>query len=329
MGSMPRLLSAQETPTKNHAQAGSENNVEAAHIRLRCARCYSNINGLECRNCGFRLVVQDDIVHAMPPERVSHYAQFVADYERIRGLEGRGSQTEDYYVGLPYKDATGRNSDQWRIRARSFDCLLERVLRQMRGRSVLDLGAGNCWMSYRLVLAGYDPVAVDLLTNDRDGLGAAIHYQRQLSKVIPRFHAEAANLPFEDEQFDAVIYNASFHYAENYETVLCEALRCVRRGGMVIISDTPWYTREESGTRMVAERQAMFLARYGTASHALNSQEFLTDRRLALLTERCGARWEIYHPKFGLRWAFRPLGAKLRRKREPSRFRIYVAWKHA
>jgi ubiquinone/menaquinone biosynthesis C-methylase UbiE len=59
------------------------------------------------------------IVHALPPERAAHYARFIKDYERIRAAEGRGSESEDFYLGLPYKDTTGRNSNQWRIRARS------------------------------------------------------------------------------------------------------------------------------------------------------------------------------------------------------------------
>ena len=48
--------------------------------------------------------------------------------------------------------------------------LPERTERALR---ILDLGAGNGWMSYRLALQGHLPIAVDLLTNDRDGLGAA------------------------------------------------------------------------------------------------------------------------------------------------------------
>lgn len=299
-------------------------------LHLRCPQCHSPVRELTCQHCGFEMAVDAGIVHAMPPERLAHYAQFVSDYESIRAAEGRGSETEAYYLGLPYADATGSNSGQWRIRSRSFDCLLQYVLPSSKvGGRILDLGAGNCWMSFRLALTGYEPVAVDLLTNDRDGLGAAVHYKQHLSKPLRRFHAEAGNLPFEDAQFDAVIFNASFHYAEDYVMVLREALRCAKAGGLVIISDTPWYTRADSGKRMVAERQALFFARYGTRSHALDSQEFLTDERLAILAEQCDIRWVVHHPRFGWRWAMRPWLAKLRGKREPSRFRIYVAKKRA
>ena len=267
----------------------------------------------------------------MPLERAAHYARFVEDYEHIRAAEGRGSESEAFYLGLPYKDASGRKSKQWQIRSRSYDYLKARVLKprvQADGR-ILDLGAGNCWMSFRLALAGYNPVAVDLLTNDHDGLGAAEHYRRHLPELFPRFHAELSRLPFQSGQFDAVIFNASFHYAEDYEMAMREALRCVRTDGLVIISDTPWYSREESGRQMVAERRTAFLRRYGTASDSIGSLEYLTDERLQTLEERLSLRWEIHSPRYGFKWTMRPLVAMLRNRREPSRFHIYVARKAA
>jgi SAM-dependent methyltransferase len=297
--------------------------------RLRCPRCRARIWGLGCTFCGFRMRVQSGIVHALPPERFAHYAQFMKNYERIREAEGRGSEGEDFYLNLPYKDISGRNSKQWGIRARSYDHLLKHVLKRNlhdRGR-ILDLGAGNGWMSFRLALAGYRPIAVDLLTNERDGLGAAAHYRTRLPGLFPRVQAEVACLPFQDEQFDAVIFNASFHYSENYLVTLREALRCVESGGLVIISDTPWYSREESGRQMVAERHAAFLQRYGTPSDSIKSLEYLTDECLRALEEHLRIRWTVHSPYYGIQWAFRPLIAKMRNRREPSRFRIYVAEK--
>ncbi len=299
-------------------------------IALQCPRCRSSLSGLDCLQCGFHMQVHNDIFHALLPERTSHYARFISDYERIRAREGRGSEDEEFYLGLPYKDTSKKNSKQWEIRARSFDCLMEDVLTPLaRGARILDLGAGNGWMSYRLAVSGFHPVAVDLLTNDLDGLAAAAHYHKHLGEPFPRFQAEMARLPFQDEQFDAIVYNASFHYAEDYEDCVREALRCLRFGGMVIICDTPWYSREESGRQMVAERHASFLQRFGTASASISSREFLTDQRLRLLEEQLSIRWTIHKPQYGVKWAMRPLMAWLRRKREPSRFRIYTAAKNA
>ena len=299
-------------------------------VRPQCPRCRANISQLNCQFCGLQMPVNSGIVNALPADRVAHFARFTGDYEHIRAAEGRWSQQDDFYLNLPYKDVSGSNSKQWKIRARSFDYLMKHVLNrrlQHNGGRILDLGAGNCWMSYRLALANYRPFAVDLLTNDRDGLGAAEHFRKHLPAMFPRFQAELARLPFQDEQFDTVIFNASFHYAEDHVAILREALRCVRRDGTVIISDTPWYSREESGRRMVAERNSAFFQRYGTASDSIKSLEYLTDERLQTLEEPFGIRWTIYRPRYGIEWAMRPLVAWLCNRREPSRFRIYATQK--
>ena len=184
-------------------------------------------------------------------------------------------------------------------------------------------------MSYRLALEGYDPVAVDLLTNDEDGLGAAVHFEEQLGFLFPRFRAEMSRLPFAGGQFDAVIFNASFHYAENYHAVMGEALRCVKVGGVVVIADSPWYSSDESGERMVAERHTAFAQRHGTASNSIPSLEYLTDARLSSMERALGVRWQRSTPYYGLKWTTRPVLARLRGKREPSRFRIYSTRKTA
>jgi ubiquinone/menaquinone biosynthesis C-methylase UbiE len=301
-------------------------------IRLRCPRCRSDISGLDCPLCAFRMGTDRGIVIALPPDRAARYSRFMEDYERIRKTEGRGSEKDEFYLSLPYKDVSGRNSEQWFIRARSYDYLMKHVVRKEApdgGWRILDLGAGNCWMSFRLALAGHQPSAVDLLDNDRDGLGAASHFHKCLPELFPRFQAEMTRLPFQDEQFDAVIFNASFHYSEDYAATLREALRCIKKGGIVVISDTPWYSNEESGRQMVAERHAFFRQKFGTASNSISSLEYLTNERLRVLEEHLSIQWTIHSPHYGFKWALRPLAARLRNRREPSRFRIYVARKQA
>lgn len=310
---------------------GPTGDLNAAGIQLRCAQCEAAIEDLRCLRCSFEIKDRDGVLCALPPERVAHYARFIADYERIRAAEGRSADGGDFYLALPYRDLTGNNSKQWLIRARSFDHMLRHILQSelKDGAKILDLGAGNGWMSYRLALAGFAPLAVDLLTNKHDGLGAAEHYHGALPEMFPRFQAEMMHLPFADAQFDAVIFNASFHYVEDAETAVKEALRCVRSRGFVVICDTPWYAREASGRQMIEERRAAFLKAYGTASDSISSVEFLTTERLSRLERNLSIRWTTYSPGYGFKWAMRPLMAKLRRRREPSRFRIYVTRKSA
>lgn len=299
-------------------------------IPLRCPRCGSSVSGSICLRCDLRIRMRDGIVLALAPERAAHHKNFLETYEAIRQAEGRGGPSDDFYLALPWKDLSGRNAWQWRIRARSYDYLMTHVLPLQATpdcHRILDVGAGNCWLSFRLSLAGYRPVAVDLSMSGGDGLRAAEHYRGALPSLFPRFEAEMDRLPFRDGTFDVVLFNASFHYSEDAEATLGEALRCLRSGGRAIVVDTPWYSRDESGRQMVRERRAAFLRRYGTASDAIEHMEYLTDERLGSLAAALSIRWEVHSPRYGLRWAMRPLMAKLRRKREPSQFRIYVAHK--
>jgi ubiquinone/menaquinone biosynthesis C-methylase UbiE len=263
------------------------------------------------------------------PQRSAYFQEFMTNYQKIRSAEGRGSATAEYYLALPHKDLTGANQGQWSIRTCTFRYLERKILPAIEaGRDpleILDLGAGNGWLSYRLALRGHRPVAVDLMTDSRDGLSAAQHFSSNLGVLFPCFQAELDNLPFADSQFDIAVFNASFHYSEDYQRTLGEALRCVKPGGAIVIADTAWYSSEASGTRMIAERRAAFVERFGTASDAIRSLEFLTDNRLKAMEQHFGLRWQVHTPYYGLRWTIRPVVAKLQGKREPSTFRIYVA----
>lgn len=304
--------------------------VPAGGIRLRCPCCGAGVAAATCIACGFGFEVRAGIVDALSPASRARHAGFVADYERIREAEGRGSECADYYLALPYRDLSGRDPGQWHIRARSHDYLMHRLLpHDARGNAcrVLDLGAGNGWMSHRLALAGHRPCAVDLVVNDSDGLGAARHCLARLPAPFPRFQATFDRLPFGDAQFDVAVFNASFHYCEDAAATLGESLRCLKPGGSVVISDTPWYPREDDGRRMLAERRVDFVARHGTEGGSLDAIGFLTDARLDALARALGIRWEVHQPWYGPRWALRPAIAALRGRRAPSRFRLYVARK--
>jgi SAM-dependent methyltransferase len=243
--------------------------------------------------------------------------QFLEDYARIRAAEGRASTSGDYYRALPFADLTGRNTAQWRIRARSFRYFVRRIL-PPKPCAILDLGAGNCWFSYRLAEMGHCPVAVDIFSDAEDGLRAARHY----SVRFPRVEAEFDSLPFPPGRFDLAVFNSSIHYSQDYRRTLAEALRCLRPGGQVVIVDSPIYFEREHGERMRAERHASFERQYGFASNALESIEFFDPEMLDQLSRDLSLTWTIYRPWYGWRWYLRPFIARLRGRRPPSHFWI-------
>ncbi|HMD39996.1 MAG TPA: class I SAM-dependent methyltransferase [Candidatus Acidoferrum sp.] len=268
------------------------------------------------------------IWNALPARRRKYFERFIREYEAVRASEGRGSDDPAFYLALPHKDLTRRHRWQWKIRSRTYRYIERNILpelerRQGRPLFLLDLGAGNGWFSYRLTLRGHLSVAVDLLTNAFDGLGAASHYLAVLPALFPRFQAEADRLPFAGSQFDCVFFNASFHYSENYARTLKEAIRCLRPQGTIVIADSPWYSDEEFGQKMLQERHKDFQERFSFPSDGLASCEYLTDERLAALEERFDIDWKVYQPWYGVRWAMRPWVAKWKSRREPAQFRVY------
>ena len=307
----------------------------AASIVLRCPACSEPAGSLAdlppqgrgCAACGFRFEAADGIVRALAPDRSRLYARFLEEYGAIRSAEGRGSEDPEFYLALPYRDLTGRNAGQWAMRARSYRYFERRILPGVetgQPLDILDLGAGNGWMSYRLALHGHRPVAIDISADPRDGLGAARHYLERTPVRFARVLAELERLPFAGGQFDLAIFNSSFHYATSYHRTLRETQRCLKDSGRVVIMDTPIYRRFEHGERMREERHRDFEARYGFRSDSIPSIEFLHDAMLDELADYLFLSWRVYRPWYGLSWHLRPARARLFRRRPPSRFAILV-----
>jgi SAM-dependent methyltransferase len=258
-------------------------------------------------------------------ENIAARSRFLEEYRQVRHAEGRGSSDPAYYCALPYEDLSGRNSAMWAMRARTYRYFEQNILAPIeRGvhspLDILDLGAGNCWMSYRLSRRGHKPLSLDIFHDERDGLLAAKYYPLPL----PAVEAEFNHLPFPPGRFDLAIYNASLHYSTDYFETLSEVRRCLKRSGRVVILDSPIYRSHADGELMVKERKSAFLSRYGFQSDAMNSIEFLDEPELRRLSEKLHLKWSIYRPWYGWSWHLRPWKARLQKRRPPSRFWILV-----
>jgi SAM-dependent methyltransferase len=250
-------------------------------------------------------------------EHESHYSRFIEEYEKVRRFEGRFSADAAYYRALPFQDLSGRFSSDWKIRAASFRVLIKML---PPNSTVLDLGAGNGWLSNRLASMGHVVSAVDLLINAEDGLGVWKAYETKFTPV----QAEFSFLPFQTGFIDVAIFNASIHYAEKVEQVLTEALRVLQPNGLLVILDSPVYRDASSGQAMIEERKSIFLARYGFASDAIQSEGFLTYGGLEALGQGLGIEWRHFVPNYGWKWRIRPFAAFLRGKREPAQFGVWL-----
>ena len=295
-----------------------------------CPRCQTTLersapDRVTCPRDGLEFWNKEGIWRFLLPESQAHYARFITDYEAIRRSEERGGPSANYYRALPFKDLSGRYLSDWAVRARSFTVLVNNVLTRLqdpfeRSLKILDLGAGNCWLSNRLSAQGDRVIAIDLLVNEQDGLGAWKHYEQSF---IP-MQAEFNQLPVMDRFADAVIFNASFHYSEDYAKTLKEALRVLSTKGLIVIMDSPVYRRRDSGEKMVKEREAQFTKQYGFPSNSLQSENYLTYSRLDELARELNLKWKFITPFYNLKWTLRPFLSFLLRRREPAQFHLIV-----
>lgn len=261
----------------------------------------------------------------MLPERQAVFQQFIQEYETVRQGEGRGSPSAAYYQALPDRDLSHRMTADWHIRAASFETFLKQVLGPFEQTvrhplHILDLGAGNCWLTNRLAVRGHPVAAVDLTTNAMDGLGCYRHYETTFVPV----QAEFDHLPFLNRSVDLILFNASLHYAMDYKKTLGESLRVLNSGGRLVILDTPFYRDPTSGETMVLERQIHYTEKFGFPSNALASENYLTYQRLADLAGTLHLDCQILTPFYGLGWALRPWKARLLGRREPAKFHLVV-----
>jgi SAM-dependent methyltransferase len=294
-----------------------------------CPSCRAVLTSLNpdqqrCPRCEATYRREDGIWRLLAEGRLEQFREFIERYETVRTAEGRRIQNADALRALPFRDRSRKRDYEWRIRAKSYRTLIRCVIEPFEKRvgrlRIADLGSGLGWLAYRLTLRGHDVAAVDLLTNDFDGLG--VH--RQYGCAFESIQAEFECLPFADASIDIVIYNAAFHYAKDYVVSLTEAVRVLGPGGSVVITDTPIYRDGSSGVRMVEERDRAFLRLHGF--RGTRTEAFLTYHRLDELQSKVGVRWELYEPWYGLRWWSKPWLARLRGTREPARFKLVVGY---
>jgi ubiquinone/menaquinone biosynthesis C-methylase UbiE len=170
-----------------------------------------------------------------PPSSIR---QFVAEYRRVRLAEGFASADPRFVHQLPFRDATGRNAATWRIRAFHYLVIRAGLALLPRAERVLDVGAGNGWLSRRLA-GSYRVTALDVDATDT-GLGGLVDAR------IKRVCGDLESLPVRDSSFDVVIAAATIHYATRLPVALSEVARVLRPGGVFILADSPIYPDAEA-----------------------------------------------------------------------------------
>lgn len=116
------------------------------------------------------------------------------------------------------------------------------VLSELRlgvGHTVLDLGAGACWLSAFLNRLGAKTVSVDVSPTALE-LGRELFRldPRQRLDLDPQFLAyDGRRLPVPDASVDRVVSFDAFHHIPNEDELLAEIFRVLRDGGRAVFAE--------------------------------------------------------------------------------------------
>jgi len=255
--------------------------------------------------------------------RSSTRTAFLAQYRAVRERDGYRQGSPEYYRALPWTPDTDPQHAVWQVRQRSF----ERFRKMVRARfcratpALLDLGAGNGWLSYRMTLDGCRAVAVDIHDDDRDGLGARRYYDVPFGCV----RADFDDLPFAPRQFDVVVFNGSLHYAPNVRATLTRVAPLVAPGGVIAVIDSPMFECVKDGRLMRDRTRQRFQREYGVAEPIEPGEGFLLFSTLAGTARALGFDAHFFESRGGMQWTLGRLAGRVRHGIQPASFGVWWA----
>ena len=295
--------------------------------RFACPECQSDVHeaGVErfaCAQCGRVFDRQGGVWRFLTATRGARLEPFIRQYRLVRQRDGRRRSAPEYYRRLPSVADGDPHAKDWQIRRETYHHLLGHVLAAgPLPIHVLDVGAGSGWLSHRLAALGHRAVAVDALDDDVDGLGATRHYAIDFASVQADFDA----LPFAPAQFDLVVFNGSLHYAADTAATLERAYRVLAPGGALVVMDSPMFRADGDGSAMVGAKMQRFMCECGFTDVVQPGAGYLTFARLAGIAEKLALRPQFVPSRGSLGWRLRRSVARVRLRRAPAAFGLWVA----
>jgi SAM-dependent methyltransferase len=296
--------------------------------RFACPECREpaladGAGALRCGGCAASFERRGGVYRFLTNGRAVAADRFAAQYRVVRERDGHRPPAANYYQMLPAVPREHPQADEWRVRRESYAHLQRHALPPvwLGPIRVLDIGAGCGWLAHRLAAFDYRVVAVDRLDDDADGLGVCRHYPVSFAAVQADFDA----LPFEPQQFDAAIFGGSLHYSPDPAATLAEARRVLSPGGTIAVMDSPMFTREADGEAMVADQQRRMEEDHGFDEVVRPGRGFLTFEAVERAFRSLGLRARFVPSRGPLAWRLRRQLSRLRLRRAPAAFGVWVA----
>ena len=166
--------------------------------------------------------------------------------------------------------------------------------------------------------------AVDVNLDPYDGL-RAVDRLLDAPERLARAEAEMEELPLAPSSFDLVLASGSLHYVHHLPRALVELRRVTRKGGLLLVLDSPTYRRRQDGEAMVADRMKALERRYGLPIPRESQSSYLVLGELRGAFSSAGWTLEVHDWPGRLREALRDAAEIARHGRRTARFPILLA----
>lgn len=213
------------------------------NLTLRCPNCHERLGvrdwgleitlhfspfSLQCPN-GHTFAYQDGVLVLLADGFAARLGQFTADLSRARAANDKRLIEPALYPQLPFI----KTAENWEWRMRQYDlAVVQRAINGRSGLKILDVGAWNGWLSYRLALQGHQVTAVDYFIDEYDGLAAKKFYPVQWQAI----QLDLGDLSVLETPFDVVILNRCLQFAPDVAEMVAQARARLSVGGILLIT---------------------------------------------------------------------------------------------
>jgi ubiquinone/menaquinone biosynthesis C-methylase UbiE len=166
---------------------------------------------------------------------------FSSKYLLVRELEGRVLSDAEV-IRLPITNRTSSNHNEWELRRKSAQRILNYIKNKNKPLNILDIGCGNGWFTNHLasiektIVHGLDINSVELEQASR------IFKKGNLKFLYADFYEIP---PFFKNNYDIITLNASIQYFDNLKELLSVIKSFLKPNGEIHILDSPFYRKEE------------------------------------------------------------------------------------
>lgn len=223
--------------------------------RLEMVTTHYLLSNIQCPN-GHTFTYHDGVLVLLADSFAARLGQFTADLSHARDASQKRLVEPALYPQLPFI----KTAESWEWRMRQYDlAVVQRAINGRSGLKILDVGAWNGWLSYRLALQGHQVTAVDYFIDEYDGLAAKKFYPVQWQAI----QLDLGDLSVLETPFDVVILNRCLQFAPDVAEMVAQARARLAAGGILLITGLQLFADAAPKAQQVAAYRQTHRQQFG------------------------------------------------------------------